>query len=61
MNSYYEKLYSKKMYKGASLMDWAIRWFKMSNDAFFNAYGFNFNPHDYPGLYQVARKKVYGV
>ncbi len=34
-------------------------WFKMSNDAFFNLYGFNFNPHEVPGLYEYCRKKVY--
>lgn len=34
-------------------------WFKMSNDAFFQAYGFNFNPHNIPGLYERCRKAVY--
>ena len=61
MSNYYEMLYSKKKYKNVSLLDWAVRWFQMSNDAFYKAYGFNFNPHDYPGLYAVARKKVYGA
>lgn len=46
-------------YRGKSLMFWAIEWFKMSNDAFYMAYGFNFNPHKYPGLYDEARKRVY--
>ena len=60
MSDYYELIYSKKLYKGVSLLDWAIRWFKMDNDAFYNAYGFNFNPHNYVGLYRIARNKVYG-
>ena len=47
------------LYKGRSLMEWAILWFQMSNDAFFDAYGFNFNPHDYPGLFVEARRRVY--
>lgn len=34
-------------------------WFKMSNDAFFQTYGFNFTPHEIPGLYQKCRKAVY--
>lgn len=46
-------------YKGESLMTWAIRWFTMSNDGFYKLYGFNFNPHDYPGLYEQARKRVH--
>lgn len=34
------------------------RWFKMSNDAFCDAYGFNFNPHE-PGLYERCRRIVF--
>lgn len=34
-------------------------WFRMSNDAFFSIYGFNFNPSQY-GLYDRCRKIVYG-
>lgn len=52
-------LYDGMLLRGASLMTWAIRWFSMSNDAFFELYGFNFNPHDYPGLYEAARARVY--
>lgn len=37
-------LYSKKKL--------CIDWFRMSNDLFFKLYGFNFNPHQYPGLYE---------
>ena len=47
-------------YRGKSLMQWAIEWFSMSNDGFYRLYGFNFNPFDYPGLYQAARERVYG-
>lgn len=47
-------------YKGKSLMQWAIEWFTMSNDSFYDMYGFNFNPHEYPGLYEQARERVYG-
>lgn len=46
-------------YKGKSLMFWAIEWFRMSNDAFYELYGFNFNPHKYPNLYEEARNRVY--
>ena len=41
-------------------MFWAIEWFNMSNDTFYALYGFNFNPHNYPGLYAEARERVYG-
>lgn len=57
---YSETLYMLPIYKGHSLLYWAVKWFKMSNDSFFNLYGFNFNPHNYPGLYELTRKKVYG-
>ena len=46
-------------YRGRSLMFWALEWFRMSNDAFFKIYGFNFNPHEYPGLYEAARDRKY--
>ena len=52
--------YAVRRYKGKSLIEWALLWFKMSNDAFFQLYGFNFNPHDYPYLYEIARNIVYG-
>jgi hypothetical protein len=38
----------------------AVEWFQMSNDDFFDTYGFKFNPHEYPGLYEAAREIVYG-
>ena len=38
-----------------------VDWFRMSNDAFFKVYGFNFNPHEYPGLYDWGRKTLYGL
>ena len=53
-------VYSVSYFNGKSLFDWAVLWFKMSNDAFYKLYGFNFNPHQYPFLYEIARKKVYG-
>lgn len=45
--------------RGKSLLEWAKIWFKTDNDTFFEAYGFNFNPHEYPYLYDIARKEVY--
>lgn len=51
--------YNLVPYEGASLMTWAIRWFSMSNDTFYDLYGFNFNPHKYPGLYEATRRRVY--
>ena len=52
--------YAVRRYKRKSLIEWAVLWFKMINDAFFQLYGFNFNPHDYPYLYEIARNIVYG-
>ena len=46
------KVYSKKKL--------TLDWFQMSNDGFFKLYGFNFNPHDYPGLYMWGRKTLFG-
>lgn len=33
--TYLEMKYSKQTLKGKTLLYWAIRWFKMSNDAFY--------------------------
>lgn len=53
-----KQMYSTMFLRGRSLLYWAILWFKMSNDAFYDMYGFNFNPHEYAGLYEIARKEV---
>jgi hypothetical protein len=53
--------YSSYKYKGKSLLEWAELWFKTDNDTFFRLYGFNFNPHIYPGLYQCAREELKNV
>ena len=53
--------YDLVYFRGKSLMFWAIEWFNMSNDTFFDIYGFNFNPHNYPLLYEEARERVYGI
>ena len=37
----------------------AVEWFKMSNDCFYDIYGFSFNPHNWGNLYERARKIVY--
>lgn len=42
-------------------MEWAIHWFAMDNDSFYKAFGFNFNPHDYCGLYEEARERLYNM
>ncbi len=52
--------YDLIQFKGKSMMYWASEWFRMSNDTFYDLYGFNFNPHIYPGLYEEARRRVYG-
>lgn len=39
--------------------DMGVEWFRMTNDALFRKYGFNFNPHEYPGLYEKCRKIVF--
>ena len=46
------KLYSKKKL--------CLDWFQMSNDAFYDFYGFNFNRPEYPELYDWGRKTLYG-
>lgn len=51
--------FDERYIHGETLMTWALRWFSMSNDAFYNQYRFNFNPHDYPGLYNAARKRYF--
>ena len=56
-----EFYYTLTQYKGKSLLEWALLWFRLTNDDFYMLYGFNFNPHEYPGLYEIARDKYYGV
>lgn len=46
------KLYSKRKL--------CLDWFRMSNDMFFKYYGFNFNPHNYQGLYEWGREILFG-
>lgn len=38
-----------------------IDWFLMTNDDFFEKYGFSFNPHKYSGLYEWGRKEIYNI
>lgn len=40
-------------------VDMGVQWFKMSNDGFYEIYGFDFNPHKWPGLYEKCRNIVY--
>lgn len=47
-------------FKGHSLMFWALEWLQMSNDHFYEKYGFNFNPYEWEGLYEAARKRLWG-
>jgi hypothetical protein len=51
--------YKTRFLRGKSLYDWAIIWFNTDNDVFFDLYGFNFNPHEYEDLYEIARRDVY--
>ena len=51
--------YKTRLLRGKSLYEWAIIWFKTDNDKFFDRYGFNFNPHEYEDLYEIAQKDVY--
>lgn len=51
--------YKTRFLRGKSLYEWAIIWFKTDNDTFFDRYGFNFNPHEYEDLYEIAQKDVY--
>lgn len=52
--------YSTHLLRGKTLLEWAVLWFRMSNDGFYSLYGFNFNPYEYDGLYEIAREVVYG-
>lgn len=54
-----KKEYEITKLNGKSLLEWAKLWFTTSNDEFFELYNFNFNPFDYPHLYDIARKEVY--
>lgn len=47
---------TRKYYDAVKL---GCKWFRMSNDAFYDTYGFNFNPHKW-GLYEICRKLVHG-
>ena len=58
-NIYTEHYYRNKYYRGKSLFEWCLLWFKTSNDSFYRIYGFNFNPHKYHNLYEIVRKKLY--
>ena len=49
---------SKKYYDAVAL---GCEWFRMSNDVFYDIYGFNFNPHKYGDLYDRCRKLVHGA
>ena len=40
------------------LLKLACDWFRTTNDAFYVKYGFNFNPHEYSGLYEKAKEVV---
>jgi hypothetical protein len=51
--------YKKRFICGKSLYEWATIWFKTDNDTFFDRYGFNFNPHEYEDLYEIAQRDVY--
>lgn len=56
---YEKQMYSTMFLRGRSLLYWAMLWFQMGKDDFFEKYGFNFNPHEYVGLYEIARKEVW--
>lgn len=53
-------LFSDGSYKYYDAVALGCAWFKMSNDSFADMYGFNFNPHTVPGLYERCRKIVHG-
>ncbi len=53
--------YSDGSYKYYDAVKLGCEWFKMSNDSFSDLYGFNFNPHNVPGLYEKCRKIVFGI
>lgn len=50
--------YSNGIVRTYDAVKLGCEWFQMSNDAFFDTYGFNFVPRG--RLYDYCRKKVYG-
>lgn len=52
-------VYSDGSVQGYDLVSLGCEWFRMSNEEFYKKYGFNFNPHDYAGLYEHCRELVY--
>lgn len=56
-----EFFFATTFYKGYSLLHLAVEFMQLSNDDFFTKYGFNFNPHEWSGLYEIAREKVFGI
>lgn len=45
--------------KSYDLVELGCEWFRMSNDDFYQKYGFNFNPHKYPGLYEKCKDIIF--
>ena len=46
---------SMRLYDAIKL---GCEWFRMTNDCFYDTYGFNFNPHKW-GLYEQCRQIVH--
>jgi len=51
--------YSDGTVKVFNALDLTKQWFSMSNDAFYDLYEFNFNPHKFNGLYENGRKAMF--
>lgn len=43
-----------------NLIELGCDWFRMCNDSFYRTYGFNFNPHEYSGIYERCKEIVHG-
>lgn len=57
----YVVLYSDGSQKYFDAVALGCAWLRMSNDVFYDIYGFNFNPHKYGDLYERCRKLVHGT
>lgn len=42
-----------------SVVDLGVQWIQMGSDSFHSMHGFDFNPYNYPGLYEQCRQIVY--
>lgn len=52
INDTLEVKFSDSTVKHFNIYDLCVEWLYMTNDDFYNCYGFNFNPHNFDGVYK---------